>query len=157
MAPWLLSDSTSFLPAFSLVFPTNIYSVLYRPKTVSLLINGIHSIQRGVPHQIPMWKIRAVQQGWTRKTETPNRAQRQSRWGKMELSEVKLSLLSLTGCSSSQQSTDIGTYWCGLWAQKKSVYIYIYVFIHHTKPLKKLSMFQLPVKIFEYLKPAIAL
>lgn len=46
-----------------------------------------------------------------------------------------------------------------MWAMssKKSVYIYIYVFIHHTKPLMKLSMFQLPVKIFEYLKPAIAL
>ena len=40
--PWLL-------PAFSLDFPTLLYS-LCRPKTVSLLINDVYSIQRGILH-----------------------------------------------------------------------------------------------------------
>ena len=43
-------DSTFFLLAFSLVFPAYFYSALCRPKTVSLLTNGIHSIQRRIPH-----------------------------------------------------------------------------------------------------------
>ena len=50
VAPWLLPYSISFLPAFSIAFPTYFYS-LHRPKTVSLITNGIHSIQRGIPQQ----------------------------------------------------------------------------------------------------------
>ena len=42
-------DFAFFLPAFSLVFPAYLYSALCRPKTVSLLTNGIHNIQRGNP------------------------------------------------------------------------------------------------------------
>ena len=41
--------------SFSFVFPTYLYSALHRPKTISLLINGIHSIPRGIPHQNPLF------------------------------------------------------------------------------------------------------
>ena len=45
---WLhsFSFSTFLLLAFSLVFPA-----YQQAKTVSLLTNGIHRIQRGIPHQ----------------------------------------------------------------------------------------------------------
>lgn len=42
-------DTVLFLPAFRLVFFTQLYSAKQLAKTASLLGNGIHSIQRGVP------------------------------------------------------------------------------------------------------------
>ena len=33
-------------------FLAYLYFALLRPKTISLLTNGIHSIQRGIPHQL---------------------------------------------------------------------------------------------------------
>ena len=46
------SNSNFLFPTFNSVFPTYFCS-LHRPKTISLLTNGIHSIHRGIPHQIP--------------------------------------------------------------------------------------------------------
>lgn len=49
---WLLFDSAFFLPSFSLVYPAYLYSALHKPKAAFLLTNGIHSIMRGIPHQV---------------------------------------------------------------------------------------------------------
>ena len=48
-------DSAFFLPAFSLVFPVYLYFALRRPKTIPLLTNSIHSIQKGIPHYLPFF------------------------------------------------------------------------------------------------------
>ena len=89
-------DSIFFLPAFSLVFPTYLYS-LHGPKTVSLLTEDIYSIQRGNPTS-RLWQRNEFE-------SKPNKS--------------KLSLRKTERCSEREQST-----WrdqCGLLGQRTAI------------------------------------
>ena len=52
-ATWLLSDSTFLSPSIQFSFPRlTVFSPAIGSNQLSLFINGNHSIQRGIPHQV---------------------------------------------------------------------------------------------------------